>query len=86
MTQYVRFEFDGKTGYGIKNGEMIEVLDRNFLEDAHPTGEQLKLSDVRLLAPVAPPNIICIGLNYKAHGAEFVAETARTSKIAQYID
>ena len=71
MTQYVRFELNGKIGYGIKNGEMIEVLDRNFLEDARPTGEQLKLSDVRLLAPVAPPNIICIGLNYKAHGAAF---------------
>ena len=71
MTQYVRFEHCGKTGYGIKNGETVEVLDRNFLEEAQPTGEVLKLADVKLLAPVAPPNIICIGLNYKAHGAEF---------------
>ncbi len=71
MTQYVRFEYRGKTGYGIKNGGTIDVLDRNFPEDAKPTGEQLQLADVRLLSPVVPPNIICIGLNYKPHAAEF---------------
>ena len=71
MTQYVRFEHQGKIGYGIKNGETIEVLDRNFMEDAKPTGEQLSLADVNLKAPVLPPNIVCIGLNYKAHGKEF---------------
>lgn len=71
MTQYVRFEYRGKTGYGIKNGGTVDVLDRNFLEDAVPTGEQLPLADVRLLSPVVPPNIICIGLNYKPHAAEF---------------
>ena len=71
MTKYVRFEYKGKTGYGILNGGTIDVLDRNFLEDAKPTGEQLPTADVKLLSPVVPPNIICIGLNYKAHGAEF---------------
>lgn len=34
-------------------------------------GEQtMALSDVRLLAPVIPPNIIAIGLNYRAHARE----------------
>jgi 2-keto-4-pentenoate hydratase/2-oxohepta-3-ene-1,7-dioic acid hydratase in catechol pathway len=34
----------------------------------HPTGETASI--VRLLAPVQPVNIFCIGLNYRAHAAE----------------
>ncbi len=70
MTQYIRYEYHGSIGYGIKNGDMIDVLDRNFLEDARLTGEHIPFSDVRLLAPVDPPNILCIGLNYKPHAQE----------------
>ena len=74
MTKYVRFESNGKTACGIVNGETIDILDRNFLEEgAQPTGEQVKLADVKLLSPVVPPNIICIGLNYKPHAKEFGA-------------
>ena len=71
MTHYVRFEFEGSVGYGILDGDMVEVLDGNFMEGAKPAGKQLKLADVKLLTPVVPPNIICIGLNYKPHAAEF---------------
>ncbi len=71
MTHYIRFEHKGKIACGILNGETIDVLDGNFLEGASPSGEQLKLADVKLLRPVEPPNIICIGLNYKPHAAEF---------------
>jgi 2-keto-4-pentenoate hydratase/2-oxohepta-3-ene-1,7-dioic acid hydratase in catechol pathway len=30
----------------------------------------LDLADVKLLPPVEPPNIICLGLNYRAHAVE----------------
>jgi len=34
-------------------------------------GDYFKLEDVRLLAPVLPSKIAAIGLNYRAHAAEF---------------
>jgi 2-keto-4-pentenoate hydratase/2-oxohepta-3-ene-1,7-dioic acid hydratase in catechol pathway len=33
-----------------------------------PTGETLSVA--KLLAPIAPPNILCIGLNYRRHAEE----------------
>ena len=71
MTRYVCFDHAGRIGYGVLKDSEIEVLDRCFLEPgATATGEMLDVRDVRLLAPVDPPNIICIGLNYKPHAAE----------------
>ncbi len=34
------------------------------------TGETLALADVTLLAPVEPPNVIALGLNYRRHAEE----------------
>src|SRR5437879_7458773 len=31
----------------------------------------VRLADARLLAPVAPSKIVCVGRNYAAHAAEF---------------
>ena len=71
MKKYVRFEYEGKTGFGILEGDRIVVLDRNFMDEAAAaTGEILEERMVKLLAPVQAPNIICIGLNYKPHAAE----------------
>lgn len=71
MEKFVRYTYNGETGYGKLNGVEIAVLDRNFLcENAVETGEKLPLCEVKLLAPVAPPNIVCIGWNYKPHARE----------------
>ena len=45
-----------------------------FFEDPIPTGEQVPLNEVRLLAPVLPSKIVCVGKNYAAHAAEFGGE------------
>jgi len=44
------------------------VLPSDALGERTPTGETAPIG--RLLAPIAPPNIYCIGLNYRAHAAE----------------
>ena len=42
-------------------------------------GEELALSDVRLLPPIPDPDkIICIGLNYRSHAAEAGVEAPET--------
>ena len=50
---------------------MVRVLRGTFFEDPLPTGEEIPLDDVRLLAPVLPSKLVCVGKNYAAHAAEF---------------
>lgn len=55
---------------GIQRGETIARIKGSFFEGINETGEQDWLDEVSLLAPVEPPNIICIGLNYRKHADE----------------
>ena len=67
----VRFEMQGRTGYGILEGEKISVLrgaPYDGLENA--TGEIMSLPEVTLLAPCEPTKIVALGLNYRDHAAE----------------
>ncbi len=43
-----------------------------------------RLSDVRLLAPVEPSKIVCIGRNYAAHAAELGNEVPKERARAGY--
>jgi 2-keto-4-pentenoate hydratase/2-oxohepta-3-ene-1,7-dioic acid hydratase in catechol pathway len=72
----VRFRFGDRiaTG-GIEHGsDTIRVLRGTFFEDPVPTGEEVPLDDVRLLAPVLPSKVVAVGKNYAAHAAEFGSE------------
>ena len=42
----------------------------NFERIEHVGGESLALSEVKLLAPVAPSKVVCVGRNYREHAAE----------------
>ncbi|MDP2046454.1 MAG: DUF2437 domain-containing protein, partial [Deltaproteobacteria bacterium] len=68
----VRFEFQGRTGYGILEDEKISVL-RGTPYDGleNTTGEGMSLPEVTLLAPCEPTKIVALGLNYRDHAAEF---------------
>jgi len=65
-----RFETDGNAAYGILDGDTIDVIDGEPFDDINTTGEKVRLSQARLLAPVTPPNVIAIGLNYRRHAEE----------------
>ncbi len=69
----VRFEMHGRTGYGILEGERIEVLWNTPYEGglANTMGEFVSVPEVRLLAPCEPSKIVAIGLNYRDHALEF---------------
>jgi len=66
----IRFETpDGRTLCGTPiDDSTAAVLPSDALGDRTPTGEIAPIG--RLLAPVEPPNIFCIGLNYRAHAIE----------------
>ena len=66
-----RYEHNGKTAYGKIDGPMIaELADCPIGGELITTGDTVPLSAVKLLAPVTPPNILAIGLNYRAHAIE----------------
>ena len=67
IKKYVRFEKDGRKAFGILDGDTIHVLKQNYVIDAKPTNEKLPLKSVTLMAPVDPPKILAVGLNYKSH-------------------
>ena len=72
----LRFRHGERIATGaISPGEdVIQILAGTFFEDPVPTGEQVALDDVLLLAPVLPSKLVCVGKNYAAHAAEFGME------------
>jgi 2-keto-4-pentenoate hydratase/2-oxohepta-3-ene-1,7-dioic acid hydratase in catechol pathway len=72
----VRFRFGERiaTGAVDEGSAAIRVLAGTFFEQPVPTGDEVPLDDVRLLAPVLPSKVVCLGKNYAAHAAEFGGE------------
>lgn len=53
--------------FGVLEGDsMIPLADDGFSK----TGNAISLPEVRLLTPVAPSKIVCVGRNYREHAAE----------------
>ena len=67
VTRYVRYEHGGRVASGLLDGDTIRELSASPFESGHPTGAQVALGDVRLLAPCTPSKVIAVGLNYKSH-------------------
>ena len=65
--RYCRCERAGHIHYGLIEGDDVALLDGAAFAGGRPTGERLRLAEVRLLAPVEPPNVFAIGANYQDH-------------------
>ena len=66
----VRFRHDVRIRTGVLEGEGIRVLSGTFFENPVPTGGEVGVSEVRLLAPVIPSKVVAVGRNYVAHAEE----------------
>jgi 2-keto-4-pentenoate hydratase/2-oxohepta-3-ene-1,7-dioic acid hydratase in catechol pathway len=60
-----------KPRYAVIEGDKVHLLaeNYNFGDDLNPEGT-IAFDEVKLLAPVAPSKIICVGRNYREHAAE----------------
>jgi 2-keto-4-pentenoate hydratase/2-oxohepta-3-ene-1,7-dioic acid hydratase in catechol pathway len=68
----LRFRYGDRIATGaIVEDDAIRVLEGTFFERPVPTGAEIPLDDVRLLAPVLPSKVVAVGKNYVAHAAEF---------------
>lgn len=76
--RYCRFQDDHGTRFGlIETVQEIETITRSMRRVPQASSEfekgekaNLALSTVRLLAPVQPSKIVCIGRNYREHAKE----------------
>ena len=66
----VRFRHDERIATGVLEGDEVRVIRGTFFEDPVPTGEDVPLSDVRLLAPVLPSKMVAVARNYPEHASE----------------
>jgi len=66
----VRFvDQNGATQHGVQHADgSTTVLAGDLFGDHHDTGEAATIA--KLLAPIAPVDIVCIGLNYRKHADE----------------
>ena len=65
-----RFEHNGKTSYGLVEGESVTPIDGGPFGSRRPSGARLPLAGVRLLSPVVPNQMLAVALNYPSHLGE----------------
>ncbi len=74
--KYCRMEVDGRPEWGLVEERAGALWITSRLSSpwetgsAEPLGEPLLLSQARLLAPVTPSKILCVGRNYRDHAKE----------------
>ena len=71
----VRYSAAGSpASYGLVEGDggdaVVVRLEGDPFDGARTTGERTPLADVRLLAPVEPSKVLCLGRNYAEHAKE----------------
>jgi 2-keto-4-pentenoate hydratase/2-oxohepta-3-ene-1,7-dioic acid hydratase in catechol pathway len=60
--------------YGVVDDGMIVGIEPHPFTQHRPTGTRLPLEAVRLVAPVIPSKVVCVGRNYAAHARELGGE------------
>lgn len=66
----VRYLSEGLPRYGIVEGGALHPCDGDPFSQLIRKSPALDPTNVKLLPPVEPPNIICLGLNYRGHAEE----------------
>lgn len=67
----------GAPAYGFLEGEGVRQISGHPWEQWSKTQQFWRMADLRLLAPVEPGKIVCVGRNYAAHAAELGNEVPK---------
>jgi 2-keto-4-pentenoate hydratase/2-oxohepta-3-ene-1,7-dioic acid hydratase in catechol pathway len=73
-----RFSHAGGMSFGLIEGDpaagpsalTVAEIEGHPFGPLRPTGQRWALSDVRLLSPILPSKVVCVGRNYADHAAE----------------
>jgi 2-keto-4-pentenoate hydratase/2-oxohepta-3-ene-1,7-dioic acid hydratase in catechol pathway len=66
MAHWLRFEHEGKAGFGTLQGGTITVHRGDMFDSPVPAGETLALADVKLLTPSVPTKMLALWNNFRA--------------------
>src|SRR5436853_1852095 len=67
--------------YGILDGDHVQEISAAPWTEWNTTKRSLPFASVRLLTPVEPKKIVCVGRNYAAHAAELGNELPKAPLI-----
>ena len=67
MPHYIRYGSGATVSYGILEGASVHQIAGDLFGSHTRTGVTVPLAEVKLLAPVVPSKILCVGRNYKSH-------------------
>lgn len=71
--KFVRYQVEGRTGHGMLEDDLVREIQGSVFGDFETTSVTHKMGAVRLLTPVEPSKILCVGLNYRDHIEELGA-------------
>jgi 2-keto-4-pentenoate hydratase/2-oxohepta-3-ene-1,7-dioic acid hydratase in catechol pathway len=66
----VRFQKGKRLAYGVWEDDLIRQISGSIFGEFTIAAATHRLSDVRLLPPVEPTKILCVGLNFRDHSQE----------------
>ena len=61
---------DGTTTHAVLEGQAAQPIHGDIFGEWKAAGRPVPLEEVKLLAPLAPVNLLCFGRNYRAHAEE----------------
>jgi 2-keto-4-pentenoate hydratase/2-oxohepta-3-ene-1,7-dioic acid hydratase in catechol pathway len=67
----VRYETAGGARWGVLDGDVVHAAEGTPFVDLLATDPVGPLAETRLLAPVTPSTVLCVGRNYRSHAEEF---------------
>lgn len=68
----VRYEAENEAHWGILKDDIVLATKGQPFRDLCSTGHAVgNVSDVKMLAPVKPSTVLCVGRNYRSHAEEF---------------
>jgi 2-keto-4-pentenoate hydratase/2-oxohepta-3-ene-1,7-dioic acid hydratase in catechol pathway len=73
----VRFESSQQTRYGVWEDDVVREITGSIYGDFRVGFTSHRIGDVRLLAPVEPTKILCVGLNFRDHIEEIGMPTPK---------
>jgi 2-keto-4-pentenoate hydratase/2-oxohepta-3-ene-1,7-dioic acid hydratase in catechol pathway len=71
------FSFGVVEGSGDDDSQVVSQIDGHPFGDIKLTGQRWALADVRLLSPILPSKVVCVGRNYADHAAELGNEVPK---------
>jgi len=72
--KFLRFQHNKPRHGFIQDGKIIEIPAKDYLTSNPRSLRTYTINDVKILPPVKPSKIICVGLNYRDHAEELGME------------